>query len=111
MITCVRAPCRFGVVGPVRQWQMQPPAVSARGVRTVRGAQLPWIYKLKEGEGESLTSTLSIRRFLLIAFVSRFLAPLLSPTGRFIFARHRQLQWPRPRQSWCWTRCRGAVRR
>jgi hypothetical protein len=33
MIVHAHAPCCFGVVGPARQWQMQPPAVNARRVQ------------------------------------------------------------------------------
>jgi hypothetical protein len=51
MIARACASCHFGMVGSARQWQMRPPAVNARGVRAVLGAQLPWIYKLKEREG------------------------------------------------------------
>jgi hypothetical protein len=33
MIARARASYHFGMVGPARQWQMQPPAFNARGVR------------------------------------------------------------------------------
>jgi hypothetical protein len=112
MITHARATCRFGVVGSAHQWQMRQPAVNARGASARFGKRSsPGSINRRRGWGESLTTTLSIRCFLLLAFVSRLLAPLLSPTACFIFARRRQPQWPRPSQSWCWTHYCGAVRR
>jgi hypothetical protein len=38
MIAHARAPYRFGMVGPAHQWQMQPPAVNARGARGLGSA-------------------------------------------------------------------------
>jgi hypothetical protein len=38
MIAHARAACRFGVVGPAHQWQMQPPAVNERGARGLGSA-------------------------------------------------------------------------
>jgi hypothetical protein len=51
MIARARTSCRFVVVGPARQWQVQPPAVNARGARA-SGSTTPWIYKSQEWEGE-----------------------------------------------------------
>jgi hypothetical protein len=56
---------------------------------------------------KSLTSSLSTRCPLLLAFTSWLRAPLLSPAASFVFACRRQPQWLRPSQSWCWIRYRG----
>jgi hypothetical protein len=83
MIMRARAPGHFGDVGPARQWRMRPPAVNACSARgsgsAVRGARLPWIYKSKEREGKSLTSSLSVCCPSPLASCSlRLCAPLCS---------------------------------
>jgi hypothetical protein len=59
MIAHACTPGRFGAVGPARQWQMQPPAVNARGARFRERGSLRSI-NCKRGGCESLTSPLSV---------------------------------------------------
>jgi hypothetical protein len=100
MIARARTPDRLGVVGPCCQWWTVSPAVM-RTTRAVLGARLPQSYKSRERGEKSLTSSLSIRRPLLLASAPWLRTPLFSPPAHFAFARRRlphfstHLQWPR----------------
>jgi hypothetical protein len=109
MIARARAPSRFGDVGPARQWQMRLPAVNARSARTVRGAQLPYIYKSGEREGEPFTSTLSACSPL--PSLHSAARPFVPSSARFVPVHRRQPPWLARSQSRCWIRCRGAAQR
>jgi hypothetical protein len=59
MIAHARASYRFGVVGSVRQWQMQPPIVNACSTRGSGSAAPPGSINRKRGRGNPLPRPLA----------------------------------------------------